>query len=122
MPEAPHRETMSSLLATRAAIRIARDVGYKPIDLPKPAIPQPSEPATVPVGEFHVDYHSDYMEAGRMLARAAFYFSVVMAIFMAIVIIALAIEGTLTIPRLPLVGVAFCIMFLSCHRRRAERH
>jgi hypothetical protein len=121
MPEAPHRETMSSLLATHTAIRVARELGYKPIDLPKPANPHPSPPATAPIGDFYVNDISDLQDAGRMLAQAAFYFAVFTVIFLAIVIIAMAIEGTLTIPRLPLVGLAFCLMYFLCRRRRPER-
>jgi hypothetical protein len=33
MPQTPRRETLSSLLATHAAIRVARDVGHTPLDV-----------------------------------------------------------------------------------------
>ena len=38
-----HRETMSALLATHTAIRIARDVGHPPLEVPPQ--PQPAIPA-----------------------------------------------------------------------------
>jgi hypothetical protein len=39
MPSSHQRETLSSLLATHTAIRVARDVGYPPLEVPPPVAP-----------------------------------------------------------------------------------
>jgi hypothetical protein len=46
MPQTPSRETLSSLRATHEAIRVARDVGYPPLE-----VPPPPGPPVLPVAE-----------------------------------------------------------------------
>jgi hypothetical protein len=97
MQSGPTRETLSSVLATHTAIRVARDVGYPHIDVPRPLEPAFS-PSPFDFDQSELRSEERWRHDFKVLAQLAYYCLVGFAVLLGITVIVMAINGLLIMP------------------------
>ena len=90
MAETPHRETMSSLLATHTAVRVARDIGYPRIAPPTPEPAAPDPPTRIPLFYLRVPAKPRF---ARTVFDALVYLLIAVAVLLSMLAVAVYLQN-----------------------------